>query len=161
MNVYEKNTVEFVTVGVEFCAFIEKAGEKSFETFVPVLQKLLPFLYLKAAMVEKPIVLGEDELGTYVTEVDYETIRATIANILEDKDDFFNGQEPMSISECVADVYQDIKDFISNYKTGMEDVMNDAIEKCIDNFQTYWGGRLLEALNAIHKISYTETDELC
>ena len=52
---------------------IEKANEKSFETFVPVLQKLLPFLYLKAAMVETPIVLGEDELGTYVTEVDYET----------------------------------------------------------------------------------------
>ena len=67
----------------------------------------------------------------------------------------------MSISECVADIYQDIKDFISNYKTGMEDVMNDAIEKCIDNFQTYWGGRLLEALSAIHKISYTELDELC
>ena len=39
--------------------------------------------------------------------------------------------------------------------------MNDAIEKCIDNFQTYWGGRLLEALSAIHKISYTELDELC
>ena len=38
MNVYDKNTVEFVTVGVEFCAFIEKANEKSFETFVPVLQ---------------------------------------------------------------------------------------------------------------------------
>lgn len=161
MNVYEKNTVEFVTVGVEFCAFIEKANEKSFDTFVPVLQKLLPFLYLKATLVEKPIVLGEDELGTYVTEVDYENIRATIANILEDKDDFYNGHEPMSISECVADIYQDIKDFISNYKTGMEDVMNDAIEKCIDNFQTYWGGRLLEALSAIHKISYTELDELC
>ena len=145
MNVYEKNTVEFVTVGVEFCAFIEKANEKSFDTFVPVLQKLLPFLYLKATMVEKPIVLGEDELGTYVTEVEYETIRATIASILEDKDDFYNGEESISISECVADVYQDIKDCISNYKTGQEDVMNDAIERCIDNFQTYWGGRLLDA----------------
>ena len=51
MNVYEKNTVEFVTVGVEFCAFVEKANEKTFDTFVPVLQKLLPFLYVKAAMV--------------------------------------------------------------------------------------------------------------
>ena len=100
MNVYDKNTVEFVTVGVEFCAFIEKANEKSFETFVPVLQKLLPFLYLKAAMVEKPIVLGEDELGTYVTEVDYETVRAAISGILEDKDDFYNGEESTSISEC-------------------------------------------------------------
>lgn len=161
MNVYDKNTVEFVTVGVEFCAFIEKASEKSFETFVPVLQKLLPFLYLKAAMVEKPIVLGEDELGTYVTEVDYETVRAAISGILEDKDDFYNGEESTSISECVADVYQDIKDFISNYKTGNEEVMNDAVERCIDNFQVYWGGRLLDALQAIHKNVYTELDELC
>ena len=161
MNVYEKNTVEFVTVGVEFCAFVEKASEKSFDTFVPVLQKLLPFLYLKAAMVEKPMPLGEDELGTFVTEVDYETIRVAMSNILEEKDDFYNGEESTSISECVADVYQDIKDCISNYKTGQEDVMNDAIERCIDNFQTYWGTRLLDALNAIHKISYTEIDELC
>ncbi len=160
MNVYEKNTVEFVTVSVEFCAFIEMTNEKTFDTFVPVLQKLLPFLYLKATMVEKPIVLGDDELGTYVTEVDYETIRAAIASVLEEKDDFYNGYESTSISECVADVYQDIKDFICNYKTGNEEVMNDAVEKCIDNFQIYWGSRLLDALQAIHKNVYTEIDEL-
>ena len=125
-----------------------------------MLQKLLPFLYLKAAMVEKPIQIGEDELSAFVTEVDYEAIRVAISRILEEKDDFYNGAESTSISECVADVYQDIKDCISNYKTGQEDVMNDAIERCIDNFQVYWGARLLDALNAIHKISYTELEEL-
>ena len=40
MNVYEKNTVEFVTVGVEFCAFVEKASEKTFDTFVPILHHI-------------------------------------------------------------------------------------------------------------------------
>lgn len=158
MNVYDKNTVEFITVGVEFCAFLEKANEKTFITFVPVLQKLLPFLYLKATMVEKPMVLGDDELSTFVTEMDYETIRKSISDILEEKDDFYNGQESTSISECVADVYQDIKDCISNYKLGKEDVMNDAVEKCLDNFQLYWGERLLDALQAIHKITYSEVD---
>jgi hypothetical protein len=161
MNVYDKNTVEFVTVGVEFCAFLEKSNEKTFDTFVPVLQKLLPLLYLKASMVEKPMIIGDEDLGVFVTEMDYEAIRLSIANILAEKDDFCNVREYASISEYIADIYQDIKDCISNYKTGREDIMNDAIECCIDNFEREWGVKLIDALQAIHVITYQEEDELC
>ena len=46
MDMYAKNTVEFVTVAVEYCVYLERAGEKGFENLVGVMQKLLPLLYL-------------------------------------------------------------------------------------------------------------------
>lgn len=30
--IYERNTLEFVTVALEFCTFVETAGEKAFST---------------------------------------------------------------------------------------------------------------------------------
>jgi hypothetical protein len=158
MDVYAKNVVEFVTVGVEYCAFMEKLNQKTYSTFVPVLQKLLPFLYLKASMVEKPVTLCCDTLETFVTEVDYENIRQGAATLLGQYDEEFTGEEVVSVSECLADVYQDMKDFLMNYKGGNEEVMNDAVYNVTDNFELFWGKRLLQALTIVHKITYIEPD---
>ena len=158
MDVYAKNVVEFVTVGVEYCAFMERIEEKTYATFVPVLQKLLPFLYLKASMVNKPLSLCDDALETFVTETDYETIRSGAARILGQYDEEFTGEEVVSVSECLADVYQDMKDFLMNYKGGNEEVMNDAVYNVTDNFELFWGKRLLQALTIVHKITYIEPD---
>ena len=158
MDVYAKNVVEFVTVGVEYCAFMELAQEKNFGTFVPVLQKLLPFLYLKAAMVSKPLSLCDDNLEIFVTEVEYEKIRAGATRIMGQYDEEFTGEEVVSVSECLTDIYQDMKDFLMNYKEGKEEVMNDAVFHVIENFELYWGKRLLQALSIIHKLAYIEPD---
>lgn len=158
MDVYAKNVVEFVTVGVEFCAFLERAGEKNFATFVPVLQKLLPFVYLKASMVDKPLSICDGQLETFVTEVDYEKIRSGAARILGQYDEEFTGEEVVAVSECLADTYQDMKDFLMNYKSGNEEVMNDAVFTVIENFELFWGKRLLQALSIVHKLSYIEPD---
>lgn len=159
MEVYAKNVVEFVTVGVEYCAFMERAGEKNFTSFVPVLQKLLPFLYLKAAMVSKPVSLCDSNLEVFVTEVAYESVRSASAGVLGQYDEEFTGEEVVSISECLTDVYQDMKDFLMNYKSGNEEVMNDAIFTVVENFELYWGKRLLQALSLLHKLAYIEPEE--
>ncbi len=158
MDVYAKNVVEFVTVGVEYCAFLERAEEKNYSTFVPVLQKLLPFLYLKAAMVNKPLSVCDGQLEVFVNEVEYEKIRSGAAGILRQYDEEFTGEEVVSVSECLADVYQDMKDFLMNYKSGNEEVMNDAVFTVVENFELYWGKRLLQALAIVHKLTYIEPD---
>lgn len=158
MDVYAKNVVEFVTVGVEYCAFLERVNEKQYSTFVPVLQKLLPFLYLKAAMVNKPLSVCDGQLEVFVNEVEYEKIRSGAASILRQYDEEFTGEEVVSVSECLADVYQDMKDFLMNYKSGNEEVMNDAVFTVVENFELYWGKRLLQALAIVHKLTYIEPD---
>ena len=48
--VFSRNTVEFVTVAAEFCAYVERANEYTRKEFIETLLKLLPLLYLKALM---------------------------------------------------------------------------------------------------------------
>ena len=48
--IYDKNTVEFVTVAAEFCGFLERTGEMKRRSFVDKALKLLPLLYLKASL---------------------------------------------------------------------------------------------------------------
>ena len=42
--IYERNTLEFVTVALEYCSFVEHAGEKGLFDFVDKATKLLPLL---------------------------------------------------------------------------------------------------------------------
>ena len=56
--IYERNTLEFVTVALEYCHFVEQAGEKGLFDFVDKATKLLPLLYLKALLL--PVVESEE-----------------------------------------------------------------------------------------------------
>ena len=63
-----------------------------------------------------------------------------------------------NISENVADIYQDLKDFILAYRIGTLEVMNDALWECRNNFEQFWGQRLVNGLRAIHNLVYGEAD---
>ena len=49
--IFDKNTIEFVTVAAEYCAFMERAREKRRDEWVDTALKLLPLLYLKASLI--------------------------------------------------------------------------------------------------------------
>ena len=53
LPIYSRNVVEFVTVAVEFCGFIEKSQEISALDFSLAINKILPLTYLKASMLPK------------------------------------------------------------------------------------------------------------
>ena len=46
-QVYSKDIVEFVTVGVEYCSLMERANELRRQEFNLNLVRILPLLYLK------------------------------------------------------------------------------------------------------------------
>jgi hypothetical protein len=66
-----------------------------------------------------------------------------------------DGSVVASLAENMADIYQDLKDFILLYQTGTVEVMNDAICECRMNFENYWGQKLVNGLRAIHKFVYS------
>lgn len=84
--IFDKNTVEFVTVAAEFCGFLERARDMKRYDFVDTALKILPLLYLKATLLPPCEPIGEDEPETFVTEEDYELIRRAIAGVLGAKD---------------------------------------------------------------------------
>ena len=168
--IYAKNSVEFVTVGVEFCAFLERVQELTQEEFASTSIKLLPLLYLKATLL--PIDdENEDYLDSpehFVTEDDYEFLRENIGRLMGENDAYLVVQSdemkysdlPLgaSIAEDMADIYQAVKDCIAAYRTEKEDTMRVALTECREEFSSYWGSKLLNALAALHRIYYSLDD---
>lgn len=164
--VYSRNTIEFVTVALEFCSFVETAGKfKSFD-FTDKATKLLPLLYLKATLLSEIEETEDNELELTVTEDMYEMVRNQIAAILGERDSYLEtfhqdmqySDAPIAafISENLADVYQDTGNFVSLFRQGNEEVMLEAVALCRGNFRKFWGQQLLNALKALHAIRYDE-----
>ena len=57
--IYGHDVLEFVTVALEFCTFVEKANELELFDFSDKATKLLPLLYLKATLL--PDLEEEDD----------------------------------------------------------------------------------------------------
>ena len=165
--VFSRNTVEFVTVAAEFCAYLERSNEHDRKDFVDTLLKLLPLLYIKALMLPNEESISDDELEDFVTEDSYEVLRLTIAELLAEKDSYLDvfvadmkySDTPItkSISEDLADIYQDVKNFVSLFKLGINETMHDAIIGCNEHFKQYWGQTLVNTLRALHDIRYNTT----
>lgn len=168
--IYARNTLEFVTVALEYCNFVESPSENNRFTFVDKATKLLPLLYLKASLLPEIDTDEEVEPELTVTEDMYESVRNRIASLLGEKDTFLDTFHPdmqysdtpiaAFISESMADIYQDTGNFVSLFRQGNEKVMLEAIALCHSNFREYWGQQLLNALKALHAIRYDADDEL-
>ncbi|MCY1719888.1 DUF5063 domain-containing protein [Prolixibacteraceae bacterium Z1-6] len=166
--IYSKNVVEFVTVANEFCSSVENAAQFSPKENLDRLQKLLPLLYLKISVLPKIERIMDDELEKFVSELDYNMLHQKWLQLLGENDSFYEvfdpniqfGEETVraSISENLLDVYQDIKDFITSYSIGNEDVMYDSLSECIFHFEDFWGQQLVNVLRAIHMLLYSNRD---
>lgn len=167
--IFDRNVVEFVTVAAEFCKFLEQAETMKRSTFVDTSLKILPLLYLKASMLPKCELIGDEAPETYVTEEVYEILRMNLAGILAEKDDYLDvfvsemqySDQPIkkNISEDLTDIYQDIKDFIFVFQLGLNETMNDSLATCQENFGLYWGQKLVNTLRALHDVKYNQPEE--
>ena len=86
--IYAQGTLDFVTVAAEFCAFLEQSSGRSKEQFVDTMLKLLPYLYMKATMVQRIESNGDFLPDDKVTEEDYNWIRNIIYSIMGNDDDY-------------------------------------------------------------------------
>lgn len=167
--IFDKNTVEFVTVAAECCGFLERADEQPRRKFVDTALKLLPLLYLKALLLPKGERLDDFDPEKFVTEGDYERVRSMIAAVMGEKDDYLDVflddmafcETPIkqNISENLADIYQPLKDFICVYQLGLDQTMNDALVICAEQFAEFWGQRLVNVMRALHEVKFSHSGE--
>ena len=167
--IFDRNVIEFVTVAAEFCKFVEQAEGSKRKAFVDTTLKLLPLLYLKASMLPPCETIGDEAPETFVTEETYEIVRMNLADILADRDDYLDvfvsdmkySDQPITryISEDLADIYQDIRDFIFVFQLGLNETMNDSLAICQENFRLYWGQKLVNTLRALHEVKYGAQDD--
>jgi hypothetical protein len=162
---YSRSVVEFVAVSNEFCKYAERAPEVKGEELLRIFQRLLPLMYLNASLLPALNPFFEEGNEKFVTEADWTKVHDTLREKFGTADDYLEvfddkisdteGPVTSSISENMADIYQDIKNFLLLYQTGTDEVMNDAIWECRLNFETLWGQKLLNSMRAIHRFIYS------
>lgn len=159
---YSQPVLDLVTISTEYCRYLEQARSSNAADFCRVMRGLLPMIYLKMTLLGNvPEALGWNEKK--VTEADYNFIRNTVAAILADKDDFLEvfvedfkySEHPVlcTISENLADIYQQLRELVEAFREGYEESMQVALFETADEFQLQWGQKLLNALRALHDIS--------
>ena len=166
---YSKNVIEFITVANEFCSFLERSDDLETPVFLGRLQKILPLLYLKASLLPEFEFEAEEELEKFVTETDYNLIQQKVLEHTGASDDyqevFISGMQfsesalTSNISENVADIYQEMKDLVMSFRIMNDEVMEQAVWECRNNFASLWGQTLVNCLRAVHNLIFTENNE--
>ena len=161
--VYQEPVIEFVTVAVQLCLYLEQVAEHDKSDFIEKMLCLLPLLYLKARLLPKATEEMDGYPERFVTDQEYEDLRQMIAAKLGSDDAYLEvfvedmrySDEPITafISENIADIYQELKDLACNYQTREEAIMNDALVNCLEGFEQHWGQKLLNVLRPLHALS--------
>ena len=167
--VYQQPAIEFVTVAVQLCLYLEQVEGQDKSEFVEKMLCLLPLLYLKARLLPKATEELDGFPERFVSEQEYEDIRQKVAQCMGADDTYLEvfvedmrySDEPITafVSENIADIYQEIKDLACNYQTRDEAVMNDALVNCIEAFEQHWGQKLLNVLRPLHALAGAEEQE--
>lgn len=166
--VYSQNITEFVTIASEYCAFVENTLRFSKKDFLAKSGTLLPLIYLKARLLPRFESIFDDDNEKFVSEEEWDNIHESVQKKLGLHDEYREVFDPLtheqleqstaSISDNIADLYQDLKNFITLYNIGTEEMMNDALWECQLNFEEFWGQKLLNVLKEIHNVYFGEDD---
>jgi hypothetical protein len=127
-------------------------------------------LYLKASLLPLLEPVFEEGNVKSVTESDWTQVHDTLKSVFGTANDFnevfdekakdSEGPVVSSLAENMADIYQDLKNSLVLYRTGTNEVMNDAVWECRLNFEHYWGQLLTNSLRAIHYFIYSGEETL-
>lgn len=158
--------IDFVSVAKEFVTFLENSSSISSKEFVLKSRQMLPMLYLKAGFLPKLENKLEGDLENFVTPDHYEYMKNSLNEklgswdaMVQLEDQFAMNSEDflhVELSELFSDIYQDIGNFILQYREGDDNVRNDAVCNCQYNFENYWGLRTLILTEHLHRIVISE-----
>ena len=166
---YSKEVIEFVTVAKEYCAFVENGISEGKKQFLSKLQRFIPLLYLKGSLLPECECESLGLMEETVTEESYNALFLNIREGLGEHDEYLEvfddnmqfSETPItnSIAEKTCDIYQDLKNFVSAYRHGMLDVMEEALWQVNNSFELYWGKSCASLLRAVHVAIFRIADE--
>ncbi len=166
--VYSPAVIDMITVSAEYCIFLEKLASSGTtrRQFLEQITRLLPLIYVKASLLPKLEEFGDFDVPVVVTEDDYDEVRQSIWRLLKADDEYLEvftpdmqyseGAMTHTISEDLADIYQDLKNFVAVFAERNEDAMHDSIVKVSDNFHSYWGQCLVNVMRPLHDLLYNK-----
>jgi hypothetical protein len=156
--VYSQAVLDMFTVANEYCIFVEKAGGYGKADIYNYFQKVLPLLYIKGALIPFIVVEYPEANERYLTEEQWQHVLHVLRNKF-DEDDTFSFSDPnpddasaslRSLAENLADIYQDMKDFVLLYSRDQHAARENAVHEIGRLYKSHWGHRALMCLTHLH-----------
>jgi hypothetical protein len=154
----ERIISEFIAVAAEYCRAFSNLHQFTPHDFASYSLKILPLLYLKASGLPDYDNYDRDAVEKFVAEEEWTRVKLELEKLFGKYDRYiepigrFGKNEEGSISENLADVYQDLKDFTQLIAFGIDDVVNEAVGEVKQNFTDYWGQRVVNSMKIIHSL---------
>jgi hypothetical protein len=159
--VYSSELLEFVKAANAYCAFLEELKGTEGRPFITDLVRHLSGVYATFISTGETEPVFETPSEPTVSEQEWSALFQKVAMILGPyndilriaKEEEFDRSELVNhtISEDVADLYQELRDFTIIYSRGIEELMNDSAWELRERFTEHWGAKLLRALQALHE----------
>jgi hypothetical protein len=161
--------LEAVRAATDFCLLVENAREADKNDFIAAMLDSLPRLYMFFSEYQlSELPENEEFYASYVDEDYYENVRRHIETLLGPDDLFLETfEEDMkysdtpiaaSISESLADIFQDLFNFVSVVKDTDGDALEGAYRTCVENFVAYWSQTLCNVMRPLNYIRYHESE---
>ena len=169
-QIYSKDVIDFVKLAADYCLNLEHCREAMPRELVKGMLSSLPYLYIKASdLLDTAIIESSFSTDPQVTEDDYTFVRNGIYDVLGRYDEYLDvfvedmkySDKPIlrSVSEELADIYQDLRNFLAVYRDGIEEMMAAALWEVLDNFKEYWGQKCVNVMRALHDILYQQMND--
>ena len=162
------NSLAFIALSNEFCSAIENAMEFEKEDFVAKMLKMLPRIYMTVTDIDIEESNEDYYALPYLDESVYDNLRSQLAALMGEDDVFLETFEedmkysdaPVSatISEDLADIYQQLYNFVASVRDVDTEAINSIIITCKEDFASYWGQSLCNVLRALHSVFYNKQD---
>lgn len=162
-----KPVIEMATVANEFCYFFDTVENKDKDTILNFLQPILPLLYMKGSLIPQITPQYPESNERFVTEEQWEKVFTSLREKFGNDDEFWlidpqyiNETEPLkaSLSENIADIYQDMKDFILLMQRNSLAARENAVSECSNLMASHWGYRIGNIFTRIHHLLYFNED---
>lgn len=166
-NEVHSQLLNITALASDYCALLENARNVEKMEFIIEVLGYLPRLYWNFSdlIVEDAVSdMDYEYYPSYVDEDFYDSVRRKVESVLGEDDVFLETfEEDMkysdtpiasSISECLADIFQPLYNFISVVKESDGEQMQGAYAECRENFTGYWAQTLCNVLRALNHLRY-------
>ncbi|MBD5195720.1 MAG: DUF5063 domain-containing protein [Bacteroidales bacterium] len=166
-NVIKSRLVNITALATDYCAAVQNAREIEKQDFVIEILGYLPRLYWEFADLVVEDVTSDIDYEYYPSYVDedfYDSVRRGVETTMGEDDVFLETFEDdmkysdtpiaSSISECLADIFQPLYNFISVVKESDGEQMVGAYSECRENFVAYWSQTLCNVMRALNNLRF-------
>ncbi len=157
-------TEELVNLCSQYCKILDKADNTQLNDFLEIIASKMMEIYKQTFEITRFQTKYESEPEKFLNEKQYNKIIKKLKEYFGKTDHYNEIIDPAkpanysifqaSLAEDLTDIYQDFYDFVEWYSLGTLESINDSVIECLNNFEKYWGIKLLNALRAIHMIRY-------